>query len=376
MKSARFLLIVILSSFLFVLCKNENVWKPGQPFPIENLFIGIIHSNDPFTDKSGYSYAHELGINEMIKNFNLDESQVIRKVNVFAGDSGAVEETIRDCIAMGVNVIIAASWDYMEACEKLADEFPNVIFAHTSGNRHNDKNFTNFSGRVYQAKYLSGIIAGLQTKTGKIGFVAPLGIDNSEVTGNLNAFAMGVDKANPYAQVYVKVVHSWFDPLGEAEAARALIAIGCDIITQNTDSPVPQIEAQKAGVWGIGFNTDMSADAPDTILTSVFWNWSVYYTRLIQSIINGTFTTEPWYGSLRDGIIDLAPLNENINWDTETQRTIEFERYRIESGIFGVYSGVMETNNGVFIGKIGERFFDSEIRNNINWYYRNVVVLR
>jgi len=261
----------------------------------------------------------------------------------------------------------------MDTCEKLAQEFPSVVFAHGTGYKYNDTNFTNYFGKVYQARYLSGIAAGMKTKTNKIGFVAAWGTENSEVTGGINAFARGVEKVNSKARIYVKVTHSWFDPMGEAFASRTLIAEGCDVIAQHCDTPTPQIEAERTGVWGIGYNTDMSADAPAAVITSVLWRWSAYYTYLVQSVIDGTFTTAPWYGSLKDGVVDLALLNKNIPLNIETARIIDEERRRIESGAFDVFGGIMETNKGKSIGKEGGNMSDDEIRNGMNWYYRTVV---
>jgi basic membrane protein A len=224
---------------------------------------------------------------------------------------------------------------------------------------------------------LSGIVAGLQTRTNKIGFVGAWGEENSQVTSGLNAFAMGVEKVNPQAKVYVKITHSWFDPMGEAAAARVLIASGCDVIAQHCDTPTPQIEAEKSGVLGIGYNTDMRIDAPNAVLTSVLWNWGAYYTTLVQSVMDGTFTTSPYFGSLKDGIVYLSPLNESIAWEAETLRALLEERQRIESGsLFDVFSRVMETNDGRSIGKAGENLSDDEIRNGIDWYYRNVIELK
>ena len=285
---------------------------------------------------------------------------------------------MRELIARGANIIFATSWGYMDSCEKLSREFPSVVFAHASGYRGNDTNFTNYFGRVYQARYLSGIIAGMKTSSNKIGFVAAWGMGNSEVTGGLNAFALGVEKVNPQAKIYVKVTHSWYDPMGEGLAARALIAAGCDIIAQHCDTPTPQLEAEKSSaqgneVWGIGYNTDMSADAPAVVLTSVIWHWGAYYTGFVQSLINGTFSTAPYFGSLKDGIVDISPLNDRISWKPEQIRILEEERSRIESGVFEVFSGVMETSAGRLIGVEGKNLSDDEIRNGINWYYRTVI---
>jgi basic membrane protein A len=374
-------IICIISMFLLVLilpsCKKDG-WKPGTPLAKEKVRVGVVHISDPFSETSGYAYAHQLGIEEMKRNLGLADNQLLYKTHVEDANPMDVESAIRDLIAQGANIVFATSWGYMDACEKLAGEFPSVVFAHASGYKYNDTNFTNYFGRAYQPKYLSGIVAGMQTKNGKIGFVTPWGKENSEVTCHLNAFALGVERVNPQARVYIEITNSWFDPMGEAVATRSLIAEGCDVISQDVDSPVPQIEAEKAGVWGIGYNTDMQVDAPNVVLTSVLWNWGAYYSALVRSVINGTFKTTPYFGSLKDGIVGLSPLNDKINWDQEiggssVRRILADERQRIESGNFDVFSGVMETNDGKFIGKEGENLPDETIHSGINWFYRTVV---
>jgi basic membrane protein A len=368
----RLIIFTITMPLVFLSCEKA-VWKPGMPLAKEKLKIGVVHITDPFKESSGYSYTHEQGIKDMKKRLSLTDSQILYKTHIGDGNSLDIENAMRKFIDQGVNLIIATSWGYMDTCEKLAAEFPLVIFAHASGIKYNNVNFTNYFGRVYQARYLSGIAAGAQTKTGKIGYVAAMGKDNSEVAGGIDAFAIGVEKINPRAKIYVKITHSWFDPMGEAAAAKDLIAAGCDVIAQHCDTPVPQKEAEKAGVFGIGYNSDMSADAPAAVLTSVLWHWGVYYTYLAESVINGTFTTAPWFGSLKDGIVALSPLNKNIAWKAETLRMLEEEQRRIESGTFDVFSGIMITNDGRRIGKAGENLSDDEIRNSINWYYKNII---
>jgi basic membrane protein A len=371
----RFIVFAVITALVFPCCKKEADWKPGMPLAKEKVKIGVIHITDPFVEQSGYSHAHQMGIEEMKIRLGLEDGQALYKTHVDDSEPLNAESAMRELIARGVNIIFATSWGYMESCEKLAREFPSVVFAHATGHKYNDANFTNYFGRVYQARYLSGIVAGMKTESHKIGFVAAWGMENSEVTGGLNAFALGVEKVNPQAKIYVKVTNSWFDPMGEAAAARALIAAGCDVIVQHCDTPAPQIEAEKAGVWGIGYNTDMSANAPGAVLTSVLWHWGAYYTALVQSVMDGAFTTAPWFGSLKDGVVELAPLNKSIikkDWEAQTVRILEDERRRIESGEFDVFRGIMETNDGRTIGREGENLPDNEIRNGINWYYRTV----
>jgi basic membrane protein A len=263
----------------------------------------------------------------------------------------------------------------MNVCEKLAAEYPGVVFAHASGYKSNESNFTNYFGRVYQARYLSGIAAGLLTKSGKLGYVAAMDKTNSEVTGGLDAFALGVESVNPDARMYVRGTNSWFDPAGEQQAALRLLEEGCDVIAQHCDTSVPQLEAEKAGVWGIGYNSDMSADAPNAVLTSVIWNWHVYYTYLINGIMDGSFTTTPYFGGLAEGMVDITPLSGKLS-APEIAQAVADARERLLNGKTDVFYGVMETNGGQKIGVPDNSLPDDEITGGIDWYYRNVIELK
>lgn len=336
----------------------------------EDLKIGVVHITDP-AEGSGYTYTHDLGIQGMQKTLGLDDSQIIRKNNVSDTDATAIETAIRDCIEEGCNVIFATSWGYMDTCEALAEEYPEVIFSHGTGYKSNGVNFNNYFGRIYQARYLTGIAAGMKTETNKIGYVAAMGKQNSEVTGGCNAFAMGVASVNPDAQVYVKVTNSWFDPEGEKQAADALIAEGCDVIGQHCDTPNPQLAAEAAGVFGVGYNSDMSKDAPKAVLTSTMWDWSVYYTQAVQSIIDGTWTGENYFGGMKEGLVTIAPLSDLCAEGTAEK--IEEAKEKIASGEWDVFDGVIECNDGTTVGEEGKSMPDSDITGNMNWYYKNVV---
>ena len=349
----------------------KSEWNPGVPIEKESVKIGVIHVSDPENEKSGYAYAHYLGIREMQREIGLRDDQIISKINVSDTNTAATELAIRQCIEEGANIIIATSWWHMDACEKLSGEYPAVIFAHATGNKHNSTNFTNYFGRIYQARYLSGIVAGLLTMTNKIGYVAAMGVENSEVTGGIDAFAIGVESVNPDARIYVQVTYRWLDPAGESRAARELIAERCDVIAQHCNTPNPQIEAQRAGVWGIGFNSDMENDAPDATVVSVVWNWGVYYSYLVKSVINGTFTTSPYMGDIKNGMVGITALNGRILTHGVSD-AVNAAREKIASGQFGVFDGVMETNDGKSIGEPGKTLSDAEIAG-IDWYYRSII---
>lgn len=351
--------------------KNENAEYVGEKISKENIKVGVLFLSDP-NEGSGYSYTHDLGIIGMQENLGLSENQIVRKV-VDDNDNRATRNAIEACVKEGCNIIFTTSWGYMETTEQMAELFPEVYFSHGTGYLSNGANFTNYFGRIYQARYLSGIVAGLNTKSNKIGYVAAQDINNSEVTGGIDAFAIGVAAVNPDAKIYVKVTNSWYDEVKEEQASRKLLDMGCDVMAQHCDTAYPLTLAQEKGVYGIGYNSDMSKETPDACLTSVIWNWSAYYTSAVEDVINGKWSGENYYGGMAEGLVDitnLAPFCSEM-----TAGKVEEEKARILSGTFNVFDGELKTNTGEIIGKEGETLSDSEITGSINWYYYNVEVV-
>lgn len=338
----------------------------------EDIKVGVIHIGNP-ADGSGYSFAHDQGLVEMQNALGLDASQIIRKNNVNDSDPTATETAILECIEEGANIIFGTSWGYMDTMEALAEEYPDVIFSHGSGYKSNDRNFNNYFGRIYQARYLTGIAAGLKTESNLIGYVAAMGQDNSEVTGGVNAFAMGVYSVNPDAKVYVKVTNSWYSPEEETNAAKALLAEGCDVIAQHCDTANPQLEAERSGAFGIGYNSDMSKEAPNATITSAIWNWGAYYTWAVEHVIEGTWTNENYYGGMKEGMISYSPLNESVVAEGTAEKIAEAEE-AIINGSFNVFDGVIETNDGSTVGEEGKTLDDATITGGINWYFKTVEV--
>lgn len=351
---------------------SDSVSASTIQYAKEDIKVGVIHIGNP-ADGSGYSYTHDVGIQDMQAALGLSDDQIIRKNNVSDGDPTATETAIRECIEAGCNIIFGTSWGYMDTMEALADEFPNVVFSHGTGYKNNGKNMNNYFGRIYQARYLSGIVAGMKTESNLIGYVAAMGSENSEVTGGIDAFAIGVASVNPDAKIYVKVTNSWYSPTEETNAAKALIAEGCDVIAQHCDTPNPQLEAESAGVWGVGYNSDMIKDAPGATLTSVEWHWGAYYTQAVQQVIDGTWNCENYYGGMSDGLLDISDLNSALCTD-EMQAKVDEAKNEILNNGFNVFDGVLETNDGSTVGEEGSTLDDATIKGGINWYYKNVEV--
>lgn len=338
----------------------------------DKIKVGVIHLSDP-AEGSGYTYTHDIGIQGMQQNLGLSDSQIIRKNNISDTDEAATRKAIQECIDAGCNIIFTTSWGYMQTTADMAEEYPDVYFSHGTGYMSNGKNFNNYFGRIYQARYLSGIAAGLNTKTNKIGYVAAMGLDNSEVTGGIDAFALGIYSVNPDAKVYVKVTNSWYDPKAEEEAARKLLDMNCDVIAQHCDTVYPQTLAQEKGVYSIGYNSDMSKEAPEACICSVIWNWSAYYTSAVQSIIDGTWDGSNYYGGMNENLVSITPVAD-FAADT-TQEKVNVAKQQILSGKNGVFDGVIETNTGATVGTAGKTLDDAVITGGINWYFKTVNVI-
>jgi len=365
--------LVMAVFFVPMLSTKKEAWRPGTPLAKERMQIGVIYMADDMSKMNGYAYAHECGIKAVQEAIGLRDDQIFRRLGVSDADPDATAYAMRECIVKGANIIIATSEGYAAVCKKLAAEYPNVVFAQLYADARNGANLTNYFGRVYQAWYLSGIIAGLRTATNKIGYVAARGKNNNQITCGINAFALGVESVNRNAAILVKVTHRWFYQAGEFEAARSLIDGGCDVIAQYSGTPGPQLAARAAGVWGIGYNHDGDImHNAEHLITSVARNWSVYYLRLVQSVIDGAFTTEPYFGGLKEGVIDLAPFNERL-LPAGAAEAVGAARKNIESGTFDVFEGAMETNDGRIIGTEGHRLSDTEILRGMHWYYHNIV---
>lgn len=372
------MLLALALVFTFTACnKTENPAPAANP----DFKVGVIHISDP-AEGAGYTFAHEQGIIAMRDNLGLSDDQIIRKINIDDSDAQATKIAIEQCIDEGCSIIFGTSFNYMNTMEEMAAEYPDIIFSHGTGYKSNDTNMNNYFGRIYQARYLTGIAAGMKTQSNKIGYVAAMGKDNAEVTGGINAFAMGVASVNPDAKIYVQVTNSWFSPDLEKKAAEALLDMGCDVLSQHCDTTAPQVAAEERGVWGVGYNSDMTKDAPKAHLVAPVWNWGVYYTMATKAAMEGNWTNENYFGDMNDGLITLSPLSDNCA--EGTAEAIEAAKAKIMSGEYKVFEGkaivggelveqdLKDNQGNVIVSAGGAVLDDATITGGINWYFENV----
>lgn len=311
--------------------------------------VGAIYINSK-NDTAGYTFAHHNGITTAMKELGMDIDSQLVIVDEVPEDKEQVLAAVDTLVGEGANIIFGISFGYIDALEEAAAAYPEVVFSHATGYKSNDTNFNNYFGRAYQARYLAGIAAGmksLETGNNAVGYVAAYGTEYAETASGINGFALGVMAVNPDAQIYVKNLGAWADEVNESAFANELIeSYKCGVISQHCDSAQPQIAAEKAGVFGCGYNSDMTADAPAAHLTAAIWNWNVYYHTAIEAAMNcgtadkfvETMGTPAYYGGLAEGFVDVSPLSDNCAPGTE--EAIAAVKELIISGEWDVFSGV------------------------------------
>lgn len=296
---------------------------------------------------AGWTWAHDQGRLYAEQETGLTTAYVESIDDNSAADT---EAAIRTLVADGHDVIIGTSFGYMDTMEAMATEFPDVVFEHVSGYKANETNFGNTFGKIYQARYLTGIIAGSATEANRIGYVAAFPIP--EVVRGINAFTLGAQSVNPDVEVVVSWTSTWFDPAIEGDAADALLEGGADVIAMHQDTTSAGLAAEAAGARWVSYNSDMSSFAPEAYLASAVWNWGPRYAEIISSVEDGSYTPGYYWGDFADGIVDIGSIADDVDPDIVAQ--VNDVRRQMIDGTFNVFVGPLNGQDGTQLLADGE----------------------
>ena len=331
----------------------------------DKVKVGFVYLTTP--GDHGWTYAHEVARQDVEKHFG-DKVETTFVENVPEGPDSA--RVIRELAKQGNEIIFTTSFGYMDHTIKVAKEFPNVKFEHITGYKRSP-NVATGNIRFYEGRYVQGVVAGLMTKSNKIGYLASFPIP--EVIQGINAFGIGLRSVNPKAEVSVIWVNSWYDPVKEADAAKVHIAEGADILAQHTDSPAMLQTAQKAGVHGFGQSSDMKAFAPKAQLFSSVNNWGPYYISKIQQMMDGKWSTgegpDHWAGNTWVGMADdylvLSPFE---NMPSDVAAAAAKAAADIKSGKNKIFTGPIKDNSGKIRVPAGKTLNDGELFQTLDYY--------
>ena len=355
MKKILALVLALVMVFGLVACGGEtgtnNEGTNNEGTANADFKVGAIYINSK-SDTAGYTFAHHTGITTAMKELGMDVDKQLVIVDNVLEDDQQVKDAVDTLVGEGADIIFGISFGYLYAMEEKAKEYPDVVFSHGTGFLANDTNFNNYFGRIYQARYLAGLAAGLKSLeigNNNVGYVAAHTTDYAETASGINGFALGVQAANPNAKIYVKNLNNWADEVNEKAYAEELIkSFGCGVVSQHCDSAQPQKAAQALNAFGCGYNSDMTADAPKAHLTAAIWNWNVYYATAIKAAQAGEAAKfvenmggNAYYGGLKEGFVDVSPLTENCAKGTD--KAIEAVKAMMVNGEWDVFTGVKLT---------------------------------
>jgi len=322
--------------------------------------VGFIYVGP--TGDHGWTYRHDIGRQDIEKHFG-DKVETTFIESVKYGPDA--ERAIRAMAKGGADIIFATSFGYMEPMLKVAKEFPNVKFEHATGYKQS-KNMSSYGLRLYQARHVQGVIAGMMTKTNKICYVGAFPIP--EVIREINTYYLGAKSVNPDVDIDIVWVNTWYDPGKEAQAAKVMIAEGCDMVAQHTDSPAPLQTAEKAGVLGFGQASNQYKFAPKAQLTATIDNWSPYYIQKVQDVMDGTWKSGDYFGHMKDDVVQMAPFT---NMPDSVKAFAQKIKDGITNGKYFAFTGPIKDNTGKLQLKDGEIADDAHL-NGMMYYVEGI----
>jgi len=277
----------------------------------------------------GWSWAHNEGRKAVEEEFDWLETDYTESV---PPDEG--ERVMREYAQGDTDIIFGTTFGYMDPMFSVAEEYPDVLFEHATGYRTRE-NMGRYMGRIYQPRYLAGQAAGMVTENDTIGYVAAFPIP--EVVRSINSMALGARSVNPEATFKVRWTNAWFDPPTSQEAAQSLIDEDCDVIAQEQDSPAAVKAANKADVWASGYNAPMGEFGAENYLISPVWNWEEFYVPTVESVHDGTWEADFFWGGMETGLPALDEWGPNV--PQEVKDTVASTEADILDGDLDVWAG-------------------------------------
>ena len=329
----------------------------------EELIIGALHVGS--MNDAGYNQAQHAGLVAM--NENLPNVKLIEAENV--PESADAERVMENMIQQGAKIIFPQSFGYLDPALNVAAKYPDVTFMHPAGFKLAD-NFGTYWGNNFEAMYLAGIAAGAATESNQLGFITAFPIPN--ILASLNAFHLGAKSVNPDVVTTLVINGAWVDPTKEAAATNALVDAGVDVVTMIVDSPVTIVKtAEERGIKVVGFHSDALQEfAPNGWLTGVAYTWGPLFTRIVESVEDGTWKSEHIRGGVESDYVTLAAFGPSVTEETKTK--IEAAKAGIISGELKIFQGPILDNEGTVRIPEGEAG-GIELLDTTDWLVEGVV---
>ncbi|WP_326539877.1 BMP family ABC transporter substrate-binding protein [Pseudorhodoferax sp.] len=330
--------------------------KP-EPLKIAFAYVGPVGDG-------GWTFAHDNGRKAIEAEFG---DKVVTSFVESVPEAADAERVFRDMVGQGNKLIFGTTFGYMEPIQKVAADSKDVKFEHATGYKQGD-NVRTYDSRTYEGAYMAGIIAGGMTKSNTLGVVGSIPIP--EVIRNINSFTLGAQSVNPKVRTKVVWVNTWYDTGKETEAAQSLINQGADVLFQNTDSSAVLQTAGKNKKLAFGWDSDMTAYAPEAHLASAVINWGPYYIKATKDALEGTWAGggAVWWG-VKEGAIDIVSISDKV--PAELKEKVETVKAGLKDGSFVIWKGPIVGQDGKDIVKKDEAA-DDKFLGGLNVYVKGV----
>lgn len=325
------------------------------------LKVGFIYIGP--TGDMGWSYEHDEGRKAMVEALgDKVETTIVESVP----EGPDAERVLSRLAQSGHKLIFTTSFGYMNPTIKVAKRFPDVKFEHATGYLRED-NVSTYSARFYEGRHVIGLIAGGVTKTNTIGYIGSFPIP--EVIRGINAAYLAAKSVNPDVQMKIIWVNTWFDPGKEADAAKALIDQGADVIMQHTDSPAAMTIAEEQGIVAFGQASDMKNFGPTAQLTAIIDNWGPYYTARAQAVLDGTWASVDTWDGIGPGMVEFAEFSDRIPADVAAKANAAKDA--IAAGTLHPFTGPINKQDGSAWLAAGETADDGTLAG-MNFYVEGI----
>ncbi|WP_298429325.1 BMP family ABC transporter substrate-binding protein [uncultured Jannaschia sp.] len=311
----------------------------AQDDPVKVGFVYV----GPIGD-GGWTFQHDQGRLALEEEFG-DKVETVYQESVPEGADA--ERVITQMALGGADIIFTTSFGYMDPTNNVAAKFPDVKFEHATGYKRDHPNVSTYDARFYEGRAVIGTIAGHMTETNKIGYIASFPIP--EVIQGINSSFLHAQKVNPDVEMVVTWAYTWFDPAKEADAARAMIDQGVDVILQHTDSTAPQAAAQEANenggrVFTFGQASDMAAFKPSPRIASIIDDWSPYYIERVGALMDGSYEQTASWGGMPEGEVVIGEITSEV--PAEVKAEAEAMIAAITDGSYHPFTGPITKQDG------------------------------
>ena len=341
-----------------------------KAFAQKSVTVGFIYVGP--RDDYGYNQAHAEGA-AAIKS--MPGIKVVEEENV--PETVAVQKSMESMINLdGASLMFPTSFGYFDPhMLKMCGKYSDVQFRHCGGlwsaDKH-PKNAGSYFGYIDEAQYLSGIVAGHASKTGKLGFVAAKPIP--QVLRNINAFTLGAKTVNPSITTQVIFTGEWAMPVKEAEAVNSIADQGADVVTCHVDSPKVVAEiAVKRGMFVCGYHANQAPLAGDKYLTGAEWNWETLYKDFASSMQAGKPIGNFVRGGLGAGLVKTSPYGPAVTAEARKQADAAKAEF-LKSDGFAIFKGPLKDNKGNTVIAGGKTHGQTDVwLEQMNWLVEGVI---